>query len=99
MGRASGLTAKRPKGYLYQITDLAKCCSENDFCRFVGVRNLSVFRAGLATLVIACQGRWDCRTCAPGAAIRILDAGRIEARYVVNRLDPARVIPGPGNQP
>jgi hypothetical protein len=31
--RASGLTANRPQGYLYQITDLAKYCGENDFCR------------------------------------------------------------------
>ena len=42
MERAGGLTAERPKGYLYQITDLAKCCGENDFCRLaasgIGVR-------------------------------------------------------------
>jgi len=70
--RASGLTANCPQGYLYQITDLAKYCGENDFCRLAVSGILSGFQTVWPRAIIR-RVAGPVRNCARGAAILRLE--------------------------
>ncbi len=98
MERASGLTAQRPKRYLYQITNVAKCCSENDFCRLAASGTRVRFDGSgpwqmLARSQDASESALTVQRFAPRTA------GRIETRHVANRLGPAREIPAARHAP